>query len=136
MHVCVVYTEPAPRRQQFCVAPAMQQAVRALSAPLWRVFQKRAIKGYSHSFRITCDMSAVSLLESREQRYRKAIYHNNNNYPSPPRLQTQDKLYTDKSSPGQKLPRTTISSPQLVLPANTSSTVYYIYIGPGHIKLP
>ena len=26
----------------------------------------RAIKGYSHSFRITCDMCAVSLLESRE----------------------------------------------------------------------
>ena len=129
MHVCVVYTELAPRRQQFYVAPAMQQADSALSAPLWRVFQKRAVKRYSHSFRIRCDMSAVSLLESREQSYRKAINHNNNNdnYPSPPRLQTQDKLYTDKSSPGQKLPRTTKSSPQLVLPANTSSPVYYIY---------
>ena len=28
--------------------------------------KKRAIKGYSHSFRITCDIYAVSLLESRE----------------------------------------------------------------------
>ena len=35
-----------------------------------------ATKGYSHSFRITCDMCAVSLLESREQRY---IKDNNNN---------------------------------------------------------
>ena len=33
--------------------------------------QKRGIKGYSHSFRITSDMRAVSLLESREQRYKK-----------------------------------------------------------------
>ena len=39
----------------------------------------RAVKGYSHSFRITCDMCAVSLLESREQRYIKAMnnYYNN-----------------------------------------------------------
>ena len=39
----------------------------------------RAIKGYSHSFRITCDMCAVSLLESREWRYIKAMNNNNVN---------------------------------------------------------
>ena len=36
----------------------------------------RAIKGYSHSFRIACDMCALSLLESREQRYIKAMNNN------------------------------------------------------------
>ena len=34
-------------------------------------------KGYSRSFTITCDMCAVSLLESREQRYIKAMNNNN-----------------------------------------------------------
>ena len=37
------------------------------------IFKKRAIKGHSHSLRITCNKSAVSLLESREQRYLKTI---------------------------------------------------------------
>ena len=34
---------------------------------------KRAIKRYSHSFRITWDKTAVSLLESGEKRYAKAL---------------------------------------------------------------
>ena len=38
---------------------------------------KRTIKCTSHSFRITCDKSAVSLLESREQRSIKVINNNN-----------------------------------------------------------
>ena len=33
----------------------------------------RAIKGYSHSFRIARSMCAMSLLSSREQRYIKAM---------------------------------------------------------------
>ena len=56
----MVYTELAPRRQQFHVALAMQQANISVNIFL------NAIKEYSHSFRITCDMSAVSLFESRE----------------------------------------------------------------------
>ena len=50
----------------FHVAPAMQQPQSATSTPLPRILITCAIKGYSHSFRITCDMCAVSLLESRE----------------------------------------------------------------------
>ena len=71
----MVHTDLAPRWQQFHIALAMQQPSSAVSTPLWCI---RAIKGYSHSFRITCDMNAVSLLESREQRYIKAINNNNN----------------------------------------------------------
>ena len=36
-------------------------------------YSQRAIKSDSHSFKITCDKSAVSLLASGEQRYIKAI---------------------------------------------------------------
>ena len=48
----------------FDVAPAMQQPQSATSTPLPWILIIRAIKGYSYSFRITCDMYAVSLLES------------------------------------------------------------------------
>ena len=50
----------------FHVAPAMQQPKSATSTPLPSILIICAVKGYSHSFRITCDMCAVSLLESRE----------------------------------------------------------------------
>ena len=63
----------------FHVAPAMQQPKSAISTPLPWILIIRAIKGYSHSYRITCDMCAVSLLESREQRYIKAMNNNLNN---------------------------------------------------------
>ena len=39
--------------------------------------KQRAIKGNSHSFRIACDKSAVSLLDNGKYRYIKVI---NNNY--------------------------------------------------------
>ena len=45
----------------------------ATSTPLPRVSIIHAVRGYSHSFRIPCDMCAVSLLESREQHYIKAM---------------------------------------------------------------
>ena len=46
----------------------------ALSVHHFGGYQKYALwKGYSHSFWITCDTSAVSLLESRGERYIKAI---------------------------------------------------------------
>ena len=59
----------------FHVAPSMQQPESATSTPLPRILIIRAIKG--HSFRIICDMCTLSLLESREQRYIKAINNNN-----------------------------------------------------------
>ena len=52
--------------EAFHVAPAMQQPKSATRTPLPLILITRAIKGYSHSFRITCDMCAVSLLESIE----------------------------------------------------------------------
>ena len=61
-HGCMVYTEHVPRCQQFHVAPAMWQSNNAVSTPLWWIF-KTCYK--SHSFRITCDKSTVSLLKSQ-----------------------------------------------------------------------
>ena len=59
----------------FHVAPAMQQTKCAPTTPFpWILI--RALRGYRHSFRITCDMCAVSLLESREQRYIKPMSNN------------------------------------------------------------
>ena len=54
MHSWTVYTERAPRRATFYVAPAMQQPKNAVSTPLPWILIMRVIKGYSHSFRITC----------------------------------------------------------------------------------
>ena len=71
VHGWIVYTELALRWQQFHVAPAMQQPKSTISTPLLWILIIRAIKGYSHSFRITCDMCTLSLLESREQHYIK-----------------------------------------------------------------
>ena len=74
----MVYTEHAPKRQQFHVAPAMQQPKSAISTPLPRILIILAMKGYNHSIRITCEMYAVSLLSSREYRCIKAMNNNNN----------------------------------------------------------
>ena len=70
-----MHPELALRRQQFHVAPAMQQPSITVSTPLQQILKICAMKGYSQSFRITCDVSAVSLLESRG--YIKAINNNN-----------------------------------------------------------
>ena len=43
----------------------------------WMDIPKRAVRDYSHSFRITCDNSAVSLLTSDEQRYVKVTNNDN-----------------------------------------------------------
>ena len=48
------------------LAPAMQQPNSATSTPLLWILIICATKEYSHSFRITFDMCAVSLFESRE----------------------------------------------------------------------
>ena len=67
VHNWMVYTELALRRQQFHVAPAMQQPKSGISTPHpWILIICAIKKGYSHSFRITCDMCTVSLLKSRE----------------------------------------------------------------------
>ena len=66
MHGRMVYTELVPRRQQFHMAPAMQQPNSAVSTLLQWILKICAVKGYSHSFRITCDMSTWSLLETEK----------------------------------------------------------------------
>ena len=40
---------------------------------------QKDVNDVSHSYRITCDIGAVSLFENREQLYIKAIKHNNHN---------------------------------------------------------
>ena len=54
LHICMVYTKHAPKRQQFHIAPAMQWPNSTVSTPLWRIpsFLKQAMKGYNHSFAI------------------------------------------------------------------------------------
>ena len=42
------------------------------------LYSKRVVKRYSHSFRVTCDKSAVRLIERGEQRYIKVINNNTN----------------------------------------------------------
>ena len=63
-------TQNAPRRQQFHVAPAMEQSGRSVSTPLWWLFKSCCKWHAVTQFRITCDRSAVSLLE------RIALYKN------------------------------------------------------------
>ena len=72
----MVYTELAPKRQHFMWHQPCNNH-RALPVHHFReILIIRAIKGCSHSFRITCDMCAVSLLESRGCRYVKAMNNN------------------------------------------------------------
>ena len=52
VHGYMVYTELVLRQQQFHLAPTMQQPNSAVST-LWWILLIRAIKVYSHSFRIT-----------------------------------------------------------------------------------
>ena len=66
VHDWMVYTELVPRWQQFHVAPVIQQPKSATSTPLPWILIIHAIKGCSHSFRFTCNMCALSLLESKE----------------------------------------------------------------------
>ena len=73
----MVYTKLALRWQQFHVAPAMQQPKSAISTPLPWILIIHAVKGYILPFRITSDMCAVSLLESRDECYIKAMNNNN-----------------------------------------------------------
>ena len=76
---CMVvwYIQNAPRWQQLQVAPAMS----ALYAHHFGGYSKmRYKKLFTH---VESHASAVTLLESREQRYIKAI-NNNNNVPNKP----------------------------------------------------
>ena len=60
--------------------------------------EKRAIKGYSYSFGVTCDNSAVSLLESGEQRYIKAINNKITNSQRDKKLIQKVGRYTKKQT--------------------------------------
>ena len=73
VHYCMVYTERAPKRQQLHVAPDMTQPNSVVSTPLRWILKSALQKVYSHSFKTTCNKSAVSLLESGEYRYIKKI---------------------------------------------------------------
>ena len=78
MLYCTVFTEREPKRQQFHVAPGMQQPSSVVSTSLRSIFKNALQKSYSYSFRIAYDKSAVSLLENWEQRYIKATNNDNN----------------------------------------------------------
>ena len=64
--VWCITMQNAPRRQQFHVAPAMENKNKnsAVSTPLWWILKMCCKK--LHLFGITCDKSAASLLESGE----------------------------------------------------------------------
>ena len=67
----MVYTEPT-KTEAVSRATSHVTTQTSLSAHHFGGYSKRAIKK-QHSFGIVCNESAVSLLESREQRYIKAI---------------------------------------------------------------
>ena len=69
----MVYTE----RAETATVSRGTSHVSAVSIPLWWIFKKRAIKKLvTH---VESHASAVSLLESREQRYIKSHQQQNNN---------------------------------------------------------
>ena len=72
VHGWMVYTELAPNSavHRTCTKQRCQYTTSV-------DIKTRAIKGYSHSVRVPRDMSAVSVVESREQRYIKTININN-----------------------------------------------------------
>ena len=74
----MVYTERAPRRQQFHVAPAIATIKQRCQYTTAVDIKTRAIKGYSHSFRVTSEKSTASLQGSGEERCIKAISDNDN----------------------------------------------------------
>ena len=73
-HVCMVYTECAETAAVSCGTRHVTTKQHSKHSTLMDI-QKCSIKKEeaSHVFRITCDMSAVSLLKTREQCYTKAI---------------------------------------------------------------
>ena len=75
----------------------MQQPNSVANTPLPWILKTCAIKRYD-SFRSTCNMTAVSLLMSREQRYIKAININNGStvYTSLANLHIMHNLYNQK----------------------------------------
>ena len=78
------------------MAPAMQQSNNYIITPLQWILKIRAINGYNHSFRITCNMCAVSLLQSRQQRHIKANNNINNNHEGQSGLDTMRHQITIK----------------------------------------
>ena len=66
-------TQILPRRQQFHMAWPSHVTTKQYLIPHFRGYSKCTAKSHSPSFRITCNKSTVSLLESGEQRCIKAI---------------------------------------------------------------
>ena len=75
----MVYTELVLRQWQFHVAPAMPQPKSAIGTPLLWILKIPAVKGYSHSFRITCDVCNESARERRTVLYKLINAMNDNN---------------------------------------------------------
>ena len=75
MHDFMVYTE---RAETAAVSRGTSYLTTKQRCKYIGAHSKRAIKGYSHLFRITCNKSAANVLESGEQRYIKAINLINN----------------------------------------------------------
>ena len=73
VHGWMVCTELALRRQHFTRHHSHATTKERYRHTTSLDVNKTRYRRYSHSFRITCDMWAVSLLESREQRYIKDI---------------------------------------------------------------
>ena len=73
VHGCIVYTERAGLDSSSFTWHQPYNKQTALYVQHFGGDSKRAIESYSHSFRITCSISAVSLLENGQQRYIKAI---------------------------------------------------------------
>ena len=78
VHRCMVYTERAETAAVSCGTSHVSAVKHVYTTSV--DIQKRAIKDI-HSYHVESHASAVSLLESGEQRYIKAI---NNNYLSEP----------------------------------------------------
>ena len=71
VHGCMAYTKRAEMAARFHVTPAMSiqpNNAREFTTSVHIKIKKNALLKASHSFRITCDKSAVSLLESGEKR--------------------------------------------------------------------
>ena len=77
LHGYMVYTERAPRQQQFYVAPALQQPNSAVGAPLVWISKQTRHKRPQSIIQNHMQHEHSESLENGEQRYTKAISKDN-----------------------------------------------------------
>ena len=85
----------------------------ALSLHHFDGYLKRTMKGCGYSLRMTCDKSAVSLLESRAWRYIRVIRNNNDYYADEKRRGVEEDDTKDQTD--QLLADQTVTRPQTCL---------------------